>query len=143
VVSFRFSDGTVKLIYSLFGDVSQHRLAVIDVAGVCVPSSGVMQALVDGTNRLSRNVGSYKCTLCSIPKERRYHLHSGGSLKSLLNSPYLPLQPYRIQDLFGLDTIGCLSLGLSWLLTPAVAQIRNAWICNLRSPIRPEGVLLR
>jgi len=97
-----------------------------------------MQTLVDGTNRLSRNVGNYKGTLCSIPKERRYHLHSGGNLKSRLNSP-LPLQPYRIQDLFGLDTIGCLTRGLSWLLTPAVAQIKNAWICNLRfthTPLR-------
>lgn len=128
MASFRFSDGTVNLIYSLFGDVTQRRSAVTDVAGECVPSSGVVERLVDCTSRLSPNVGDYKCTLCSIPKEHGYYLHSGGSLKSQLNWPSLPLQPYRIQDLFGFDTIGCLTRGLSRLLTPAVAQIKNAWI---------------
>jgi hypothetical protein len=53
VASFRFLDGTVNLIYSLFGDVMHRRLAVTDVAGECVPSSGIMQTLVDGTKRLS------------------------------------------------------------------------------------------
>ena len=33
MASFRFSDGTVIVIYSLFGDVTQRRLVVTDVAG--------------------------------------------------------------------------------------------------------------
>jgi hypothetical protein len=38
--------------------------------------------LVDGTDRLSRNVGNYQSTLHNSPEERISNLHSGGSQKS-------------------------------------------------------------
>ena len=37
-----------------------------------VPSFRIMQSLNDGSDRLSRNVGSYQSALCNIPTERRY-----------------------------------------------------------------------
>jgi hypothetical protein len=38
--------------------------------------------LVDGTGRISRNVGKHQHTLHNNPEERRPHLDVGGNLKS-------------------------------------------------------------
>lgn len=55
----------------LFWDVTQRALIVTDVL-----------TSEDGTVRLSRNAGDYQSEQRNVPKERKSHLHRGGSVKS-------------------------------------------------------------
>jgi hypothetical protein len=61
-----------------------------------LPSSGVKQSLKDGTDRLSQmSARHYQSTQRKIPpKERRTHLHRGGSLKPRI------AQLYKITNFF-------------------------------------------
>jgi hypothetical protein len=52
------------------------------LSGSSVPTFRDFLTLENGTDKLSRNVGTELPTLRNIPEERRSHLHGGGSLKS-------------------------------------------------------------
>jgi len=80
----------IALRSSLFWDVTQHWLVVIDVSGQPIRPILNGQSLLDcltledGTDRLSPNDGNYQLTLLNIPKELRPHLHRTGSMNLCL-----------------------------------------------------------
>ena len=59
-----------RIIYALYWDSTQRRV-------ICL-------AMKNGTDRLCRNVGTTYSKLCRIPKGPKFHLRSGGNLKSCI-----------------------------------------------------------
>lgn len=46
----------------------------------------------DGTDRYTRNVGNYQCTLRDIPEEYIYHIHRGGRLRHITSTRHFTIK---------------------------------------------------
>jgi len=90
------SEGGSQLRSSLFWGVTERRLessyrrfgttyrSLLSISSSLRPGKAIFDCLTleEGIDRFLRNVSNYKSTLCNTPVEQKFHLNSGGRLKS-------------------------------------------------------------